>query len=321
MTTYLKAHPRTSFIVSLVLSLIVLMGIVRYAGGYVDSRMTIINTLLLHWLAPEFTTWQYGLLVPPIIGWLIWQRREEILKQPVAGSFWGLGLMLFALVIYLGGYQAINYYFGFVSIQLFVAGAILWSLGWAHMKELTFPWLVLGTMWPLVFLEDWLGFPLRMISHHGVSALVNTLGLPITSEGSTFLSTSDGHEIGSWMTLQVEGKCSGMNTLFALMFAALLFSYQAQKTFWKRALLFSFSIPLAVLGNMVRIGLLMGGCALFGQDFAVGNEEQEMSSYHFLAGLIVFVVAYLGLQLISSWMDNRDRSRPQVVVRTRQVGC
>jgi exosortase/archaeosortase family protein len=123
------------------------------------------------------------------------------------------------------------------------------------------------------------------------------------------------------MTLQVEGKCSGMNTLFALMFAALLFSYQAQKTFWKRAVLFSFSIPLAVLGNMVRIGLLMGGCALFGQDFAVGNEEQEMSSYHFLAGLIVFVVAYLGLQFISRWMDSRDRSRPQAVVRTRQVGC
>jgi hypothetical protein len=53
----------------------------------------------------------------------------------------------------------------------------------------------------------------------------------------------------------------------------------------------------------------------------VGNEEQEMSSYHFLAGLIVFVVAYLGLQFISRWMDSRDRSRPQAVVRSRQVGC
>ena len=114
------------------------------------------------------------------------------------------------------------------------------------------------------------------------------------------------------MTLKIDGPCSGMNTLFALMFIALLFAHHQQPTLVRRSLLFALSIPLAIIGNMVRIGMLIAGCRLFGQDFAVGNHENEMSSFHLLAGLAVFVVAFIGLQTASSqmnrWLSKRKAS-------------
>jgi exosortase/archaeosortase family protein len=175
-------------------------------------------------------------------------------------------------------------------------------------------------MWPLLFLEEQLSFRLRLLSHHGVATVLSWLHAPVVAEGTTFLSATPGQKTGSWMTLQVEGKCSGMNTLFALMFAALLYSYHAQQTFWRRALLFSFSIPLAILGNMLRIGILIAGCAVLGQETAVGDEQMEMSPFHLLAGLAVFVVAYLGLQWISALMDRWNGIEPTKKTRRRQVG-
>ena len=117
------------------------------------------------------------------------------------------------------------------------------------------------------------------------------------------------------MTLKVDGPCSGMNTLFALMFVALLFSHHQQPTFLRRALLFALSIPLAIVGNMVRIVVLILGCAAFGQDFAVGNDQTEMSGYHLLSGLLVFVVAFDGLQAVSRQL-NRWFRRPSVTSRS-----
>ncbi|MBL9144242.1 MAG: exosortase/archaeosortase family protein [Verrucomicrobiaceae bacterium] len=286
-----------------VAALVLLVGIVPYAGGYEDTRKTIIGILMDRWFASESTTWQYGAIVPFVVAWLVWRKREILKTIPVGSSLLGLGTMIVAMLSYFVGYKANNYYFGYLAIQLFVFGAIIWQLGWSWMRQLAFPWLVLGTAWPLYFLEDRLGFPLRMLSTEGVMLIVKLLHLPVIAEGTSLFSASSGEAVGSWMTLKVDGPCSGMNTLFALMFIALLFAHHQQPTFVRRCILFALSIPLAIIGNMVRIGMLIGGCRLFGQDFAVGNHENEMSSFHLLAGLAVFVVAFTGLQTISLQMN------------------
>jgi len=283
----------------LALAAVMLIIVVPYAGGYADARKSILGLLMDRWFASESTTWQYGALVPFTVAWLVWRRRASLATILPEGSWTGLPILLLSMFSYFVGYRANNYYFGYLSIQLFALGAVVWMLGWRWMRALAFPWLVLGTAWPLYFLEDRLGFPLRLISTEGVMAIVHLLHLPVLAEGTSLFSASPGSEIGSWMTLKVDGPCSGMNALFALMFVALLYAHHQQPTQLRRALLFACSIPLAILGNMVRIGVLIGGCALFGQDFAVGNEQNEMSSFHLAAGLLVFVVAFAGLQQIS----------------------
>jgi exosortase len=284
-------------------SIILLIAVLPYAAGYSDHRQTMLSILISRWFDHKSTTWQYGVLVPFVAGWLVWKRRQELSAATVAGSAFGLPIMVLAMFNYYVGYKANNYYFGFAGVQLFMLGAVLWLFGSAWARLLRFPWLVLGFMWPLYFLEERLGFPLRLISTNGVMLVTRALHLPIIAEGTLIYSSSAGQKIGSWMNLQIDGPCSGMNTLFALMFVGTIFSWFSQRSNVRRALLFACCIPLALIGNMVRIGLLIAGCAAFGQDFAVGNERNEMTAFHLLAGLVVFPILVLGLQSISRLMN------------------
>jgi hypothetical protein len=93
-----------------------------------------------------------------------------------------------------------------------------------------------------------------------------------------------------------------MRSLFALMMVSALFSYFRETSVQRRIALFATSIPLAVLANLVRLLILLAATAIFGQDFAVGNEEKEVSTFHFLSGIAVFVVALAGLQAIAGLM-------------------
>jgi 4-hydroxybenzoate polyprenyltransferase len=68
---------------------------------------------------------------------------------------------------------------------------------------------------------------------------------------------------------------------------------------------------------MARIFLLIGASALFGQEFAVGSEEKEVSTFHFLSGLVVFVIALAGLEAISMLL-NRLFDRRQFTTTQRQ---
>ena len=289
------------------LALLLLVAVVPYAAGYADLRKSITQILIERWFDEHSTTWQYGALVPFVVGWLVWRKRDTLAREPIASSKLGLLVMIVAMLSYYAGFKANNYYFGFLAIQLFALGAVLWMFGVRWTMELSFPWLVLGFVWPLVFLEDRIGFPLRMISTHGVMALAKLTHAPITAEGTSLYSSSPGQDLGAWMTLKVDGPCSGMNTLFALMFVGTLFSWYAQRTTLRRLALFACSIPLALLGNMLRIGLLIGGCAAFGQKFAVGDQQNEMTTYHLLSGLVVFPVLVAGLQFISRQMNNLTR--------------
>ncbi|MCA1962450.1 MAG: exosortase [Prosthecobacter sp.] len=271
-----------------------------YAAGYGAFRLTLLEELLLRWKDP---TWQHGALAPLIAGWLVWKRRDELAALPVRGSPAGLAAVLVAALAYYGGYKANNYYLGAFAIMLFLAGAVVGCLGWAHARRLCFPWLMLGFMWPLVFLEDSVSFRLRVLMVETTAWVLNTLGLETLREGTALISAAtEGRAAGELFSLKVDGPCSGMRSLFALLMVAALFGYFRQRTLPRRLFLFLCGFPLAILANMARLLILIAGSMLFGQEFAVGDQEKEVSTFHFLSGIVVYLVALAGLQGIARLM-------------------
>jgi exosortase len=284
-------------------SLVVLVVLQPFDAGYADYRRSIARTLSIYWQDP---TWQHGALAPLIAGWLVWRQRDQLTALPVQGSWWGLPVLLVAVLFYYAGFKANNFYFGIASIQLFIAGSVLWVLGWKHAVPLAFPWLILCFTWPLLFLEDTIAFRLRLVMVGTTSWLLNSLGVETIVDGTALLSGPDperGREVGAIFSLKVDGPCSGMRSLFALMMVSALFSYFRQPTPLRRIVLFAASIPLAVIANLARLLILLAASAAFGQDFAVGNQEKEVSTFHFLSGIAVFVVALTGLQAVSSMIN------------------
>jgi exosortase len=281
--------------------LLLLMLLQDYAAGYGDFRRTLMEELLMRWKDP---TWQHGLLAPFIAGWLVFRQKDKLAALPLKPSLAGLFAMLFALFTYYGGYKANNYYMGAFAIQLFLAGFVFYSLGWHHVRSLIFPWLMLCFMWPLVFLEDGLSYRLRVLMVESVTFVLNGIGLETLRTGTGLTSAANAHHaMGELFSLKVDGPCSGMRSLFALLMVSALFGYFSQRSLQRRLFLFCSAFPLAVLANMVRIFILIGGSMLFGQDFAVGNEAQEVSTFHFISGIAVYLVALAGLQSISTLIN------------------
>ncbi|MDB6072902.1 MAG: Exosortase [Verrucomicrobiaceae bacterium] len=297
-----RSHKIAAAAVGLAVLLLVLA--LPYAAGYGSYRRTMWQLLSDAWFNSQDSTWQHGALAPFIAGYLVWLKRHELAALPLRPSAWGFGILMIAMVAYFIGYKANSYYFGAIALQLMPAGAVLALMGWRQMRVLLFPWCILAFTWPVRFMEDTLGFQLRFIMVRCVAVVLQVLHAPIWKDGTTLLSApSSGHEIGDWLKLNVDGPCSGMRTLFALMLVSALFAYFRQYTWGRRIALFATSIPLAIAGNMVRLFLLIGGSALFGQSVAVGNHETEVTTFHFMAGVAVFIIAVAGMQGISALMD------------------
>ena len=282
-------------------SLAALIFLLPYAAGYSDYRKSIAGWLATSWSNPA---WQHGALAVPLAAWLVWRRRRSLAEIAPQPSAWGLAAIVFSLLMFWAGYRGNFYYLGYASIQLLAAGLVLWLWGWRHFRMVAFAWGILAFAWPYLFLEDTLSFRLRHFMVVVTAKLLDFTGVPVVQDGTRLLSAAtEACAQGVWFNLNVDGPCSGLRSLFALMMAGALFSYFRQRSLWRRVLLFSLSVPFAVVANMARIVVLIFASMAFGMDFAVGRGVEYTSNFHLLTGLLVFAVAFAGLHLAARCLN------------------
>lgn len=278
------------------------------------GRRQSILTGWARWVS-KYADWQFCLVVPVLVGWLVWLRRDVLRGLPLQGDWRGLLPLAAGLFFFWLGYKADTGYPGFLAVQFVLAGMILLVAGTAWMRALFFAWLFLFFSWPMQPLEDSLASPLRPKTAAMAASLLRMVGVPAISEGSALQSAPDaarGLEIGAAFSLDVDAKCSGINSLFALMMISALLGYLALRQPRSRLILFACAIPLAVAGNVVRLLLLVAGTLMFGAEFAVGRrlgEHQEMSLYHMFAGFAVFGVALAGMFALCWLFEGREMKR------------
>jgi exosortase len=223
------------------------------------------------------------------------------------GETLGLPLLGFFGFIFWLGYITDIHYMAYLSFQGMIASLILWYSGRAMLKAVAFPLLFLTFMWPWLFLDNVVAFPLRLlmskISHH----FLNLIGISNLQIGSAIVSSPNfelGIRQGARFQLDVANPCSGIRSLFALTMISALYSYLTLPKIGQRWILFLCSIPLAILGNFIRILLLTFGTILFGTSFAIGTES-DPSLYHMGAGYFVYIIAVGGMIGIG-WLLQRD---------------
>jgi exosortase len=301
-----------------------LFGWVAYAAGYNEIRRPILELASGLW---KLEDWQHCFLVPIAAGFIIYLDRKKLAALPILGTWAGLPVIALGLAFYWFGYLADIVYLGYISAQLILAGLILLFFGWAWMRALAFPWLFLGFMWPLLFLDNLLAFPLRGVMSKASVLVLNGIGVASTLSGTAILSAPDpmvGRPIGKLFSVDVADPCSGIRSLFALMMVSALYGHFALKGWWKKWILFGASIPLAVVGNLFRILMLTFGTIAMGAETAIGTLENP-SFFHMLSGYLVFAVAIGGMlgvaKLLNFDWKNAASSLPKIQPpkSTRQV--
>ena len=254
------------------------------------------------------------------------EPRKDILSQPLRGTLWALAPILFALLLYWMGYKANTRYLGFASAQLMVAGLILWFGGFRVFRILFFAWIFLGFMWPMQPLEDVITVPLRHITAAFSAGFLNLVGLETLKEGTSLVSAPvDGLARGERFSLDVEAPCSGIRSLFALMMISAIYGYLVLPKLWQRMLLFLGAVPLAMMGNFVRILMLTFGSMLWGSEFAIGSNDSP-SSYHMNSGFAVYAAGLAGMFALATLLERfgkkkkrKGKSRTQVKSITREA--
>lgn len=284
---------------------IYLFGLFGYLTAY-GPHLSVVQSMFKLY---GYEEWQHCVLVPFLCLFLAWTKRKALATALPKPSFLGLLVAIPAFACFWLSYRLDDIYFAFISLQLLAAALILLFGGWTWMKILFFPWLFLAFAWPLFFLDNLIAFPLRVVMSTLSTFVLNTIGIASVQVGTSIQSAPNpinGLPAGEQFQVDVADPCSGMRSLFALMMVTALYGFFTMKTWWKHAILFLSAIPLAIVGNLIRILMLTIGILLFGNDVAIGTLE-DPSFYHMLSGFVVFGAALGGMLIIAAILQGNYR--------------
>lgn len=228
------------------------------------------------------STYNHVVLVPPILGWLVWQRRGELARLSPSG--WWPGLVLFGgatLLWVLGSFAGFDLARQAAAVAML--GALVLALlgprvGWA----LAFP---LGYMAFLVPFGDELIAPLQTITAKLTIALVHLSGIPAAIDG-VFIDTPAG-------LFEVAEACSGIKFLIAMIALGVLVSHLCFASPWRRAGFMILAIVVPIVANGVRAWGTIYAAQSMGVAWAGGFD-------HIVYGWIFFALV-IGAVLALSW--------------------
>lgn len=240
--------------------------------AYADS----LAYLIQQWM--EDDNYSHGVFIPVIVGLLIWWRREQVAAAGIAPSWWGVATMLAGLALFVVGELATLYVILHLSLWLVLVGLIVAVIGPRASREIAFPLGYLLTMFPLPqMLEQNLSASLQLVSSAFGVGCLQLIGVTAFREGNVI-------DLGP-IQLQVVEACSGLRYLFPLTSLALLCAYLFQDRLWKRLVLVGSAVPLAIVLNGLRIGVIGVLVEWYGQGAAEGF-------MHAFEGWAMFVLSF-----------------------------
>jgi exosortase D (VPLPA-CTERM-specific) len=236
-------------------------------------------------LKPEYS---HGLIIPIISAVLIWQQREQLRRLPFTGSWLGLGLIAAGLILrYIGEIstlQTVQHY----AFLLVIYGLVLALTGPVIFRRLWMPLLILVFAIPLPsFFDNALSLQLQLLSSQLGVWVIRAAGISVLLEGNII-------DLGSYQ-LEVANACSGLRYLFPLMTLAFIVAYVFRAPMWKRVVLFVSSIPITVIMNSLRIGLIGITVDRWGQKMAEGalHDFEGWVVFMFSVGVLILTAAAL----------------------------
>jgi exosortase D (VPLPA-CTERM-specific) len=238
------------------------------------------------WLTSE--EYSHGILIPFVAAFLVWQLRSTWQATIWQGSWLGCALVVVALLLNLLGklsailvLQQYAFVFTIWGLVLALAGRRVVAILWAPLLILLF------MVPPPNFFMNNLSAQLQLWSSHFGVSMMRMFGVSVFLEGNVV-------DLGSYK-LQVAEACSGLRYLFPLLTLGFIMSYLFKAELWKRALLFVSSIPITIVMNSLRIGMIGIAVEQWGQGMAEGflHDFEGWMVFMCSAGVLVLEMMFL----------------------------
>ena len=246
----------------------------------------------------------HGWLVPIFSLYVLWTQRAKLKSEVGASSIWGFLACLPCIGVALAGSRGMQVrfeQFGFIGLCI----AVPWAFyGSRVAKRCVFPALFLLFSVPMATYFDTVTIYLRLVASGTAFVVLRGFGVDVAQVGTAIVSQG-AHPF----SIDVAEPCSGLRSLVALTALTAAYAWYTQPTWRRRAALFACAIPLAVLGNVVRVLSICFVAVWANSDFALGF-------YHDYSGYVVFVVAIACMvacgEIITRWCGRRKDARQRV---------
>jgi exosortase len=269
------------------------------------------------WWSDE--NYSHGLLVPFIIGYILWLRRDKFATEPARPSVLLGGLAVaFSLFALWTGVAGAELYTQRMSLVLLIAGTVVYFFGLGFLRLLLVPLglLILAIPIPAIIFNK-IAFPLQLFASRCAVWSMSLLGIPVLRQGNVI----ELKPLNSFDTkkLEVVEACSGIRSLMTLITLAVVFAYFTHPRsddsngprgkfgclrsfgFWRAVIIVGSAVPIAILTNASRVS----GTGILSHYYGTGVAD---GFFHSFSGWAIYIVAFLLLFLVG-WIVDRFRPR------------
>ena len=231
-------------------------------------------------------TFAHAFVVPPIVLWLVWRRRAQLVQMAPRAAFPVLFAVAgAALLWWLGELAAVN-----ALTQLALTALLVLTvpalLGLQVARAIAFP---LGFLFFAVPMGEFLLPQLMQWTADFTVAALRISGIPVYREGLQFVIPS-----GNWSVVDA---CSGIRYLIASLTVGTLFAYLNYQSSRRRVLFMLVSLFVPVAANWIRAYLIVIIGHLSGNRLAAGVD-------HLIYGWLFFgVVITLMFAIGAHWAE------------------
>src|ERR1051325_184148 len=309
--------------------------IVAIAGALGFAYATVLARLGHDWWTDE--NYSHGLLIPFIIGFIIWSQRERLTRSARGPAMWcGLLVVSTAMLALWAGTAGAELFLQRTSLVLILGGIVLYFWGFGLLRLMTVPLFLLLLAIPIpAIIFNKIAFPLQLFASRCAVSAMSMFDIPVLRQGNVI----ELMPLGARETkkLEVVEACSGIRSLMTLVTLAVVFAYFThprddsnddgnghlaslpgsalsrlkQFGFWRSAIIVSSAIPIAILTNALRVS----GTGILARYYGTRVADGFFRTF---SGWVIYVVAFLMLFGVGWLLDRISQTRVQVPNRKFQ---
>ncbi len=257
---------------------------------------TVLAKLGRDWWMDE--NYSHGLLVPFVIGFMIWQMKDAILFHVDPAKWLGGATVIAALLMLIAGTLGAELFMQRISLVVMLAGIVIYFLGRKVLMLIAVPFALLLLAVPIPqIVFNRIAFPLQIWASQMAVWGIRLFEVPTLRKGNVIDILPKGST--QTISLEVVEACSGIRSLMTLVTLSLILAYftrqddgggfaNLSKTDLSRAVILMIAaVPIAVLTNAARVT----GTGVMTYDW---GKQATDGAWHDASGWVVYVVA-LGL--------------------------
>lgn len=293
---------------SAILAAIVLVWFYAIETRFGPNRsMSAVSWIMSAWNGEN--DYEHGWMFPFVIIGLIIYQLKSLRARVQTGNLWGLAVIFIGAIFYAAAFRTLQ-----PRIAMGALPILLWGCSWYLWGNrvallLAFPFFFFWLAIPLPTFQQ-ATVELQLVATSMTHHLSSLFGVETIVKGTEIHSLS-----GNWEPLSIAGGCSGIRSLMALLMISATWAYVAKIAMWKKAVLFLSAVPLAIIGNILRVTSI----------FIIaeyGNAQWARETWHDWSGLLLFYpISLLLLLALHSllegglpWKSTKRRQLRRVVV-------